>query len=464
MGVINKLFGEDGVITGITDWLNDNDPEKARNWGYSLGVLATNLLLFKGIASAASIFAELIPKLIAFVALISGGGSLSIGSMIVVQFAAATTAVGGLALAISNISTMLKDGFSLLNEYMMSLGLGLTGAAGILLGLSPAVAGMIPIWGTVIGTIVVLVKDNFEDISGFFTGIGTTIGNFFTGIWDSIKNFISPIINWINTSIIQPIVRLVQSVITTIKSILQGLWIILQAGFKIVSAVFDTLVVQPIMKKVEWFKENVLPVLESVWDSIKGVLSGIASFVGKNVIQPVSKAFSALWGGIKETLIYALNGAITSVEMALNFIIRAINSVLKGFNVAVTWAADVAGVDWGGLSLIQEVSFGGISTLGNGGLVNAGSIVQVGEYGAEIVANIGGGQTGVLPTSTMDSLMRDSVAAGMMDVIISTGRGGTQNGQVGEIHIHHHVGMSETVKIYRMMNEAGRVGLIPKLT
>lgn len=40
------LFGEDGALVWMTDWLNGNDPEKARDWGYALGILATAIAGF----------------------------------------------------------------------------------------------------------------------------------------------------------------------------------------------------------------------------------------------------------------------------------------------------------------------------------------------------------------------------------------------------------------------------------
>lgn len=43
VGVINDLFGEDGAIKNLTDWLNDTDPEKARKWGYALGALGLGI-------------------------------------------------------------------------------------------------------------------------------------------------------------------------------------------------------------------------------------------------------------------------------------------------------------------------------------------------------------------------------------------------------------------------------------
>lgn len=47
--VINDLFGKDGAIIGLTDWLNKNDPEKAEDWGYALGKLVTSLIGLKAL-------------------------------------------------------------------------------------------------------------------------------------------------------------------------------------------------------------------------------------------------------------------------------------------------------------------------------------------------------------------------------------------------------------------------------
>lgn len=63
---INLLFGKDGAINGITDWLNNNDPENARRWGRALGELATALLAFKGISKIGGTLKGVAEGLLAF--------------------------------------------------------------------------------------------------------------------------------------------------------------------------------------------------------------------------------------------------------------------------------------------------------------------------------------------------------------------------------------------------------------
>ena len=52
--IINRLFGKDGAIEGLTNWLNNNDPERARKWGYTFGQLAVGLMALKGVGAIVS--------------------------------------------------------------------------------------------------------------------------------------------------------------------------------------------------------------------------------------------------------------------------------------------------------------------------------------------------------------------------------------------------------------------------
>lgn len=62
-GIIEKLFGEDGTIIKVTDWLNSNDSEKAKNWGYAFGELSLGLGAIVAVAGAASLITKLATSL-----------------------------------------------------------------------------------------------------------------------------------------------------------------------------------------------------------------------------------------------------------------------------------------------------------------------------------------------------------------------------------------------------------------
>lgn len=66
--VLSWLFGDGGPLTGLTKWLNDNDPENARKWGYGLGVLAGSIAAF----TTASKIIDAITKANEFLSVIGG--------------------------------------------------------------------------------------------------------------------------------------------------------------------------------------------------------------------------------------------------------------------------------------------------------------------------------------------------------------------------------------------------------
>ena len=67
-----------------------------------------------------------------------------------------------------------------------------------------------------------------------------------------------------------------------------------------------------------------------------------------------------------------MNAVISSIEGAINFIVSGINSILSGFNDVASWAANVVGVDWGGVSLVPTVSLGRIPALADGAVIRGG--------------------------------------------------------------------------------------------
>lgn len=57
------LFGEDGAITGLTNFLNGNDPQNARAWGEALGKLAVGIAAYKGLSAAANVIKSIASSL-----------------------------------------------------------------------------------------------------------------------------------------------------------------------------------------------------------------------------------------------------------------------------------------------------------------------------------------------------------------------------------------------------------------
>ncbi len=245
-------------------------------------------------------------------------------------------------------------------------------------------------------------------IADFFKGLWEDVAGFFSGLWKDIQAIWTSVSGWFNEKVITPVVDLFQGFYTRIKQIFEGLWIIIQAVWILVSGWFNDKVVTPVVnlfkglwekvssffsklwsgikemwsKAAGWFNSTVITPLtdffksvwtkvsgyfSSLWSGIKEVWQGVSDWFSRTVIDPVKNAwksatdaiagfFSGLWNGIANGVVGAMNAVIGGIESGINFIVRGINYMLEGFNSIVSWAADIVGVSWGGVSLVPEVS------------------------------------------------------------------------------------------------------------
>lgn len=251
-------------------------------------------------------------------------------------------------------------------------------------------------------------------------GIGLAIYNY----WDEIKAFFVGIANWFDENVIQPIVNVFAPIVGWISEFFRGCWIIVQAVWQVASEWFNTNVIQPIVGFFQGVWTNVSAFFTNLWNDIVAVWTPVAEWFNTNVIQPVTKFFSTAWESIKnafQTAFTAIgnfaksvfNGVIGRVEGMVNRIISAINSLISGFNRVVSWAANIIGANWSGLSMIPTVS---LPRLADGGFVDEGQLFIAREAGAEMVGGIGR-RTAV----ANNDQITDGIAQAVFDALVETG-------------------------------------------
>lgn len=278
-----------------------------------------------------------------------------------------------------------------------------------------------------------------QPIVGFFSGMWESISGFFSGIWESIVGVWSTVATWFNKNVIQPLVDFFAPIVDWISTFFYGCWLIVQAVWVVVSDWFNEKVVQPVVGFFEQLWKDVSGFFSQLWGDITAIWNVVASWFGDNVIQPVTTYFKGVWNDVSgffrglwqdittvwstastwfndrvikpvvgffstawtdirnafETAFTAIsnfaktifNGVIGFVEGIINSVIRGINNLVGGFNNVVTWAADVLGQSWGGLTLIQEVY---LPRLATGGFVDVGQLFIAREAGPEYVGTMGG--------------------------------------------------------------------------
>lgn len=251
--------------------------------------------------------------------------------------AKAITGIGSVAIgaftAISNFVTMLKNGFSWLNEALMLVGVTITAVGAVILGVAAAPAAITAGIVAGVATAAVVVKDHWKEIKGIFSKAGDwfntnvikPISGFFKGLWESVSGFFSSlwkdisgvwktVSGWFNTNVITPIVSFFQGFSKRVGQIFEGLWIIVKAVWIVVSDWFKSKVIEPIKKNFELLKSAVSTAFKVLWTTVKSVWAVVSGWFKEHVTTPIKNAFSSA----KESIQKAFSAAKTAVTGAWN--------------------------------------------------------------------------------------------------------------------------------------------------
>nr|DAQ39842.1 MAG TPA: minor tail protein [Bacteriophage sp.] len=305
--------------------------EIAANEGIS-AVLST--ALSKKIGGA---FATLGTTVSAGVKALFGSGAAESALSFISPVAKAITGIGSVAIgaftAISNFVTMLKNGFSWLNEALMLVGVTITAVGAVILGVAAAPAAITAGIVAAVATATVVVKDHWKEIkeifskagdwfntnvikpiSGFFEGLWKSVSGFFSSLWKDISGVWKTVSGWFNTNVITPIVSFFQGFSKRVGQIFEGLWIIVKAVWIVVSDWFKSKVIEPIKKNFELLKSAVSTAFKVLWTTVKSVWAVVSGWFKEHVTTPIKNAFSSA----KESIQKAFSAAKTAVTGAWN--------------------------------------------------------------------------------------------------------------------------------------------------
>jgi hypothetical protein len=305
--------------------------EIAANEGIS-AVLST--ALSKKIGGA---FATLGTTVSAGVKALFGSGAAESALSFISPVAKAITGIGSVAIgaftAISNFVTMLKNGFSWLNEALMLVGVTITAVGAVILGVAAAPAAITAGIVAAVATATVVVKDHWKEIkeifskagdwfntnvikpiSGFFEGLWKSVSGFFSSLWKDISGVWKTVSGWFNTNVINPIVSFFQGFSKRVGQIFEGLWIIVKAVWIVVSDWFKSKVIEPIKKNFELLKSTVSTAFKVLWTTVKSVWAVVSGWFKEHVTTPIKNAFSSA----KESIQKAFSAAKTAVTGAWN--------------------------------------------------------------------------------------------------------------------------------------------------
>lgn len=343
--VFELLFGSGGALVKMTGWLNSNDPETARSWGFALGVLATALFAYKKIKKAVTVLESLFLTLSK--SPLAAGAASAISSL-----GSALTSLGGIkGLMTMDLGTLLGAG--------TATEIGLTIGAGVLGGIAAAFAGFEG--GKALGKLLFPESadyyDNFSWFGdgGFFTtiadcisngdaailwdalkdmiaDIGSKLGGLFAGIWNGISGFFG----WIWGGL----TGLLGNIWNAVTGFLGNIWNGITGFFgNIWSGI--TGLIGNVWNSITGF-------FGGIWDGITGFFGNIASAIAswfensikpwfsldrwKSMLAAIPQAFVQAFKGAANGAIGFFNGMIGGLESLVNGAIKGLGNLLKFVN------------------------------------------------------------------------------------------------------------------------------------
>lgn len=194
------------------------------------------------------------------------------------------------------------------------------------------------------------------------TDIFNVFKNLFKGDWDALWNSIKHLFSDIWEGISNILGQYIESIKTVVTN-----------GLNIISDIFDKI----------WggIKDTVKGVWDGIFNTINNLIDSIKTVI-KNGLEFISDKFEKIWNGIKNTVDSVWDGIVNGIKGAINVIIKAINSMIRGmnklkFNIP-DWVPIIGGKTWG--LNIREIPL-----LAKGTDYFSGGLAIIGERGPELV-------------------------------------------------------------------------------
>ncbi len=206
----------------------------------------------------------------------------------------------------------------------------------------------------------------------------------FKQIIDAILPPIIELFNVFIDTVLPPLMELITEIVNVILPPLLAIFNELaEIVLPLVITVFESLVpiIEPIMQNIANIINIILALIkgdwEGVWEGIKEYLSnGLDTIIG--IVEGFGKIFGKIFEGIKKVVLGIWDGIVDGIKGAINFIIKGINTFIRGLN-KIKIPDWVPGVGGKGLNIKE------IPLLAKGGEITQKGHAIVGEAGPELL-------------------------------------------------------------------------------
>ena len=358
------------------------------------------------------------------------GVALPLGVALILAGSASLAA--GITLNWDSIKSKITEAFDKIKEWVQTYGLLVLGillcftAAGIPTGLALIKKGLsvkTDSGATVGEELLETVKEKWNALKTWWDSkpelkeISTKINDIkakVSGAWDSAKN-------WWNS---KPVLKEISTTIGSIKDKVSSAWTTAKNWW---TNNKGSLSHTPTIGNIKDKLSSAWSTAKTWWTNSKGSLSMTPT------IGSIKDKLSSAWSTAKKWWSDNVKLSIPSLSFKVTYTTKGLNGVQK----AVVKALGLDG--WPKLSFAAS-----------GGIFDMGSLIWAGESGAEIVANAGGGKTGVMNVAQMQDAVYEGVYAAVTAAMRSNG--GNGGGQVVKVYLD---GREITASVERTQFERG---------
>lgn len=234
---------------------------------------------------------------------------------IIASLSGITGIVTGAGIAIWNFVSMWQNGFSIIKEVIMGIGIALAAVGAVILGAPALVAAVIAGIVAAVATIVIVIKDHWEEIVSFFTSTipawwnGTalpfiqSIPEKFMELVDNIATFISEIPGKIGYWLGYAFGSFVSWISDTISFVTEKVPEIIDSIVKWFADLPDKIhnkFVLVLQKLSQWKDDAVTFVTQKVPEIANGIIDAFKN-LKDNLFDIGKNAINGLWDGMKNT-------------------------------------------------------------------------------------------------------------------------------------------------------------------
>ena len=301
---------------------------------------------------------------------------------IIAMISGIASVLGGAGLAVLNFASMWKNGFNIVEDVLMGVGLAITAVGAVILGIPATWA--VGIAGAVfaVANLAIAVKENWDVIQEKFAAFDSWLGGIFQINWADKFGKIGEIFNAFSKNI--------SNIWESIKKIFSGI-------ITFVSGVFSG----------NWKK---------AWTGVKDIFKGIWDLMTSVTKAPIN------------LIIGAANYLISGVEKAINSVAKVLNNIK--FTIP-DWVPAFGGNKFG--LNIKPISVGRIPLYEVGGFPEDGLFFA---NHSELVGQFSNGRTAVANNQQIIEGIKEGVIDAMMQVFMAMNSSSGQNETSIEIPLY----------------------------